>query len=191
MNKCGTFSAATQSHVSVQARPLVSLAFPIDPAYSLCVQLFPSHSTEFPLNNFYLPISFLFLKFLCLQATCLLASALLDLLLSYRKKPYFIPYFLHSLSTFSFCGLSPYPSLNYNLVYCPFPLHPIFCFTIIAIIIIISAIIITIIISAIIIIIIIIIIIVYYCIIIITFVFLTIITILIINTIAFVLLVIF
>ena len=191
MNKCGTFSAATQSHVSVQARPLVSLAFPIDPAYSLCVQLFPSHSTEFPLNNFYLPISFLFLKFLRLQATCLLASALLDLLLSYRKKPYFIPYFLHSLSTFSFCGLSPYPSLNYNLVYCPFPLHPIFCFTIIAIIIIIiiSAIIITIIISAI--IIIIIIIIVYYCIIIITFVFLTIITILIINTIAFVLLVIF
>ena len=183
MNKCGTFSAATQSHVSVQARPLVSLAFPIDPAYSLCVQLFPSHSTEFPLNNFYLPISFLFLKFLCLQATCLLASALLDLLLSYRKKPYFIPYFFHSLSTFSFCGLSPYPSLNYNLVYCPFPLHPIFCFTIIAIITII------IIISAI--IIIIIIIIVYYCIIIITFVFLTIITILIINTIAFVLLVIF
>ena len=48
-------------------------------------------------------------------------------MLSYRKNFYFIPYFLHSLSIFSFCGLTPYLTLNYNLVYCLFPFHSPFC----------------------------------------------------------------
>ena len=39
------------------------------------------------------------------------------------KIPYFTSYFLHSLSILSFCGLTPYPTFNYNLAYCLCPLH--------------------------------------------------------------------
>ena len=42
---------------------------------------------------------------------------------SYKKGPYFIPCFLYSLSIFYFCGITPYPTLKYNLLYCLFLLH--------------------------------------------------------------------
>ena len=46
---------------------------------------------------------------------------------SYRKYPYFIPYFLHLVSIFSSGGLIPYLTLSYNLVvYCLFLFHSIF-----------------------------------------------------------------
>ena len=130
MNECGEFSAAAHSHVLVQPRSYVPLALPIDPDYSRC--LFPGHSTELPLYYFFCT-NFFLISSISMSVSHLYSVSHLDLpnsiclsLLSYRKNSYFIPYFLHSLSISSFCGLTPYTALSYNLVYCLFPLYSLF-----------------------------------------------------------------
>ena len=118
------FSVAAHSHVLVQPRPLVPLALSINSACTRCFQLFPYHFPEHPFYYCLFPISFLFLQFLCLCATCLSGSACHDLLIfaQLQNKVLFNPIYFSLFVYISFCGITPYPALNYNLVYCPFPL---------------------------------------------------------------------
>ena len=130
MNKRGMFSAAAHSHVLVQPRSLAPRALPVDPIPLILVVF--TYFLDI-LLNFYFTIflfqfpSYLFNFYVCKPFVCPDLPSLICSLLSYRKDSYFIPYFLHSLSIFPFFGLTLYPTLNYNLVYCLFSLHSSFC----------------------------------------------------------------
>ena len=123
------FSAATYFHVLVQPRPLVSIALPIDPAYSRCVQLFPGYSPELPLyyffcSNFFLissismSVSHLFVR-ICLVNLQIFAKL--------KEKPLFHPIFSSFFVYILFLWVTPYLTLSYNLVYCLFLLHSLLC----------------------------------------------------------------
>ena len=123
------FSAATYFHALVQPRPLVSIALPIDPAYSRCVQLFPGYSPELPLyyffcSNFFLissismSVSHLFVR-ICLVNLQIFAKL--------KEKPLFHPLFSSFFVYIFFLWVTPYLTLSYNLVYCLFPLHSLLC----------------------------------------------------------------
>ena len=118
------FSAAAHSHVLVQPRSLVPRALPVDPVPLILVVF--TYFLDI-LLNFYFTIfsfqfpSYLFNFYVCKAFVCPDLPSLICPLLSYRKDSYFIPYFLHSLSIFSFFWA--YSLSNTQLQSCllPFP----------------------------------------------------------------------
>ena len=105
---------------------LWSLAFPIDAGYSHWARLFLVILLNFYCTIASFPMPSYFFDVLKPHICPGLSSLISKSLLSYSRNSYFIPYFLQLLSIFSFCVLTPYPTINKHLLCCLFPFHSLF-----------------------------------------------------------------